>query len=992
MARDDIQDKKHAAAYRTALEQIHGAEQMARSLVFSDRSLAALPPEIGQCVMLRQLYLQGNELATLPAEIGQCRRLVGIFLHDNRLTTLPPEIGQCTRLEELFLQNNRLTALPPDLENCARLRILYLHGNPALGLPSEILGPTYDEVRLGKATPASARSILRYYFSGGHFSTEAQEKILLAAQTGDMVLNLGKQSLIDLSPEIAKCQQLRALHLHDNSLTELPPEIGRCARLQELDIRKNYLTALPPQIGQCADLRELYAETNHLTTLPPEIGQCKQLRVLWLQNNRLRSLPPELEKCTALQVLYLHGNPALGLPPEVLGPAWEDVGKNKAPPSSARAILDYYFSRRADGGKLLNEVKLVLVGRGGVGKTSLVERLVRNRFEPQQAETTGVNLCDWPMTACPGGAVLAHVWDFAGQTITHAMHQFFLSVRTVYVLVLTGRESSAREDAEYWLRLIAAYGTDTSGNGPPVIIALNKWDDAGSARARVDRRALRERYPFIVEFVETDCATETGITRLRHLLHTTVDTLAWVRAPFPGPYWDVKNRLERVENPYLPYDAFRRLCQECGVVEEDRQDLLAENLHALGVALNFRKDERLQFASVLKPHWLTEHVYALVRHPEANGGVLPRAALPAVLNDEPDPHMRQFLVDMMVRFELAYPLGEEDKEAAAWLVPQALPDSQPQGVESFREVQDSTRLRYTYRALPVSIVPRFIVRTHPFIEGELRWASGVVLMLDGARGLVRADYAEKQVEIIVTGPAKSRRELAGLIQREFRYINGQIAGLNPTEETAEHGDWVPLHTLERDEAANRKTGLATAAGTVEMDPATKLNEFSAPAARDASWKPRVFTSYSHADEPHRKRLELYLKVLATHGALHEKWDDRKIQPGEDWDKSIKRELEEADVVLLLVSTTALASDYIHTVEMKRALARVAAGETVMIPVILEDCHWKLPELSKLQALPAGARPVREWTPQAKGWKNVSDGLLTVFQHLREARRESSSTL
>ena len=518
-------------------------------------------------------------------------------------------------------------------------------------------------------------------------------------------------------------------------------------------------------------------------------------------------------------------------------------------------------------------------------------------------------------------------------------------------------------------------------------MALNKWDDSGSARAKLDRRALKERYPFIVDFVDTDCATKTGIAKLRDLLHATVDTLQWVRAPFPEIYRAVKTKLEKADNPHLPYDEYRRICVECGVTDEERQDLLAENLHALGVALNFRNDDRLRFASVLKPHWLTEHVYALVRHAEQKAGVLHRAALPTVLADEKDARMRQFLVDMMVRFDIAYPLAEDDATPVQWLVPQALPDTQPEGVEKFSAERDATRLRYTYRALPVSIVPRFIVRTHPFIEGELRWASGVVLTLGGARALIRADYVEKQVEITATGPAEARRELAGLAQREFRFINGQISGLNPTEEMLVEGTWVPVRTLEVDEKTeNGVTGVATDAGTRMVKSAEKLNELSEEAARDDSWKPRIFISYSHTDEAQRKKLELYLKVLATHGVLHERWDDRKIQPGEDWDKSIKRELEDADVVLLLLSTEALASHYIQTVEMKRALEREAAGECVVVPIILEHCAWELPELRKLQALPTAAKPVRDWTPQLKGWKDVSDGLRKVFERLRAKHR------
>ena len=71
--------------------------------------------------------------------------------------------------------------------------------------------------------------------------------------------------------------------------------------------------------------------------------------------------------------------------------------------------------------------------------------------------------------------------------------------------------------------------------------------------------------------------------------------------------------------------------------------------------------------------------------------------------------------------------------------------------------------------------------------------------------------------------------------------------------------------------------------------------------------------------------------------------------------------------------------------MKHALQRHEEGKARVVPIVLEDCAWKLPELAKLQALPAEAKPVREWSPQTKGWKSVSDGLMEVFERLREER-------
>ena len=471
---------------------------------------------------------------------------------------------------------------------------------------------------------------------------DALGKIRIMAREGVSEIYLQGWGLTALPPEIGQCRKLRHLDLRDNQITTLPPELAECARLEVLILTHSRLRTLPAVLGACHELKQLYLEGNDLRTFPPELLDCRQLEVLSLsataltelppeisrlhelrtldlESNRLTALPESLRHLPKLQALYLHGNDTLGLPPEVLGPRWQEVTRNKAHPASAKSILGYYFSRLAEGAKALDEVKMIFAGRGGAGKTSLVNRLVFDRFRKNEKETPGIAITDWTMRDCPGGGpVTAHVWDFAGQVITHAMHQFFFSTRTVYVLVLTGRENAERDDAEYWLRLIAAFGSELvpggMGNpmrsdGPPVIVALNKWDDAGSARARLDRVALRERYPFIVGFVETDCATKRGLTELRAKLCETVGGMAWVRSAFPAKWAGVKDKLRANPDPHLGYDIFREICRAEGVEDESKQDSLATALHALGVALNYRHDERLRFASVLKPHWLTENVY-----------------------------------------------------------------------------------------------------------------------------------------------------------------------------------------------------------------------------------------------------------------------------------------------------------------------------------------------------------------------------------------------
>ena len=275
---------------------------------------------------------------------------------------------------------------------------------------------------------------------------------------------------------------------------------------------------------------------------------------------------------------------------------------------------------------------------------------------------------------------------------------------------------------------------------------------------------------------------------------------------------------ERLKRSYISYTEYRALCVEHGVTEEREQDSLSEILHNLGAALNYRRDARLREATVLQPHWLTENVYALVRRAEAGTGVLRQKDVDTVLAQEPDP-MRAYLVQLMERFEIAY--ASRAAGSGVWLVPQALPDEHPEGVETFREAAEKTQLRYTYQALPEGLVARAIVRLHEFLEVAERpqqWGSGAVFTREGARALLRTE-SPLQVLITVTGETKARQQLAGLCQAEMRDINDEIRGLDPVEETNVQGVWVATAILEADERNGKPTGVPIPTqGTVLVDP------------------------------------------------------------------------------------------------------------------------------------------------------------------------------
>lgn len=133
---------------------------------------------------------------------------------------------------------------------------------------------------------------------------------------------------------------------------------------------------------------------------------------------------------------------------------------------------------------------------------------------------------------------------------------------------------------------------------------------------------------------------------------------------------------------------------------------------------------------------------------------------------------------------------------------------------------------------------------------------------------------------------------------------------------------------------------------------------------------KVFFSYSHKDEDLRNQLETHLAMLHNQGLI-ESWHDRRILAGSQLDDSIFRQLEAADVILLLVSSDFLASTYCYSKEMARAMERHHAQEARVIPVILRHCDWSAAPFSALLAVPKDGKPVTSWPDADEAFTDVA---------------------
>jgi hypothetical protein len=149
----------------------------------------------------------------------------------------------------------------------------------------------------------------------------------------------------------------------------------------------------------------------------------------------------------------------------------------------------------------------------------------------------------------------------------------------------------------------------------------------------------------------------------------------------------------------------------------------------------------------------------------------------------------------------------------------------------------------------------------------------------------------------------------------------------------------------------------------------------------------IFISYSRKDEALMRQLEKHLAPLRR-SILISSWHDGCIISGEEWEPQIKKNLEEAQIILLLISVDFINSDYCYNVELTRAIERHKFGKVRVIPIILRDCDWQmLPVgnmlLGKLQALPQSALPIDQWASRDQAFANIARSIRQIIEQLQQ---------
>ena len=91
-------------------------------------------------------------------------------------------------------------------------------------------------------------------------------------------------------------------------------------------------------------------------------------------------------------------------------------------------------------------MKLIVVGREGQGKTTLIKRLQKDYTSNKNISTVGIQISKTRLQGSEatrnrfivgGRTIVFHTWDFGGQQEYYATHQCFITPATLYILVFS---------------------------------------------------------------------------------------------------------------------------------------------------------------------------------------------------------------------------------------------------------------------------------------------------------------------------------------------------------------------------------------------------------------------------------------------------------------------------------------------------------------------------------------------------------------------------
>lgn len=531
-----------------------------------------------------------------------------------------------------------------------------------------------------------------------------------ALQQLDLVTDLGALTYLDISRN--QLSQLRLPHL---------------PKLTFLELSGNQLTELSLSTP---NLLYAYLVNNQLTKLELP-NPSEQLEILQLRNNQLEDLPDNFLDLTGLKALYVYGNPLSNIPRELVA---EEESE-----SSLVNIWNYLIKLK-EANVENDRAKLIIVGNGRVGKTSLFRRLGGQPFRRNEQYTHGVSLGflekdDLPEVQTDNLKV--QVWDFGGQEIFYATHQFFLSDEAIYILAWTDKKNVIphRErdkstlpydekwrSCTYWLENIRLRAESS-----PILMVQTHSDIRENYQLS---DAAWQAAPYKAINLDFSALKDYGLPQLRDLLTEHLNTnFPMLGKRFPRSYYNVIQSIEALkENKNtISKPQFLALCAEEGIEQTIAETSVLDYLIKIGVVVHFADKALLDEILYINPNWLTKEVYKLINNKlENRQGKIDEVYLQEILPNQLgyNEKKRAQFIELLKKFELIF----QPEGVDYFIAPQYLPNQLDTIQQDFHDmILDDLSLGLVFRFskfLPDNVMINFLSRYGPFSK-RIYWKNGI---------------------------------------------------------------------------------------------------------------------------------------------------------------------------------------------------------------------------------------------------------------------------
>ncbi|KAL3880394.1 hypothetical protein ACJMK2_032638 [Sinanodonta woodiana] len=691
----------------------------------------ALPEGISTCKDLKIIHIQNTALQNLPKDFfeGPTVRIIKLeripltkitdhwpkqssikqlHLTGLLLKEIPDGVGEFNELLELDLSCNPITTLPDSLAKLTNLHTLSLNGIPWITLEG-------DKTQLTK---------------------EQYESWHLDNPYINMIFPLGTAEELYLEFDTncnGSLDEMEISRMNLKYFFDIP-------RLGINDINDEVNGGLPPVLFELKSLKKLGLEFQAITMIPASINLLQNLQDLSLKHNPLlEQLPGTLGLLPNIQTIRLSSCPSLRTPPiEVVSRGFEPI---KA-----------YLKKLAGGFTECRRTKLMVVGLGGAGKTSLLMALTSMNKKTSGTEkenpTDGIDIKSWTVKNSENVDVTFSTWDFAGQAVYYNTHQFFLSKRAVYLLLWSMRQGFEHAGLDFWLSSISCHAPNT-----PIFVVGTQADLI--PKAELPEKEYRERYPQIVGFHYVSSVAGIGIKELQEKLIDTTLQLGYMGEKIPQVWLNLEKKIiaERSNSSILKWDVMKSYAMEVGIYDEKDVKMAVQLLHDLGTLQYFDNDFLRDYV-VINPQWIVDVMACVVSVQDSpiqkNNGRLYHKDIPIVWKDY-DVGLHQWLLNLTEDFDLTFAIPTESVNMVPCLLPQEEPDNLDWPSVKGRGDVRETKMVYKFSYLPSGLFNRAQVRLLSFTEGQKVWKRGSLLKKNQHLALIR-QISDNELVVLAQGP------------------------------------------------------------------------------------------------------------------------------------------------------------------------------------------------------------------------------------------------